>query len=121
MTADQLANLMVQKGYKVRREGDGYRTSCPAHGGTDANMTIRPHAEGGAITTCHSHHCLRPDIAKGLGLTMDDLTPAKVNGNGAEHVGQRVYPYRDEAGTVLFEVVREIDKRFWQRLPGAKG
>ncbi len=120
MTADQLANLMVQKGYKVRKEGDGYRTSCPAHGGTDANMTIRPHAEGGAITTCHSHHCLRPDIAKGLGLTMDDLTPAKANGNGGEAHGQRIYPYRDEAGTVLFEVVREVDKRFWQRLPGAK-
>lgn len=120
MTADQVANLMVQRGYKVRKEAGGYRTACPAHGGTDPNMTIRSHAEGGVICTCHSHHCSRPDIAKALELTMAELT----NGSGKiEMPPPIVLSYHDEDGKPLYEIVRKIDpqtgkKTFIMRLPG---
>jgi AAA domain len=121
LTAQQVADLMTARGFDVRIEGDGFRTCCPAHGGDDRNMTIRPHSEGGTICTCHSRHCSRSDIAKAMGLTMSDMTDPRANGNGHQHhAGQRVFPYRDEQGKVLFEVVREPDKRFWQRLPGAE-
>lgn len=124
MTASQLADRMIANGYDVRIDGDGYRACCPAHGGTDRNMTIRTHSEGGAICTCMSHHCSRSDIAKAMGLTMAEIVGGDTRGNGHRSdrgdQGNRVFPYRDEKGTLLFEVVRSADKRFWQRLPGAK-
>jgi hypothetical protein len=120
MSPREFASLMESRGYTVKQDGEGWRTACPAHGGTDPNMTIRQHTEGGTICTCHSHHCSRSDIAKALGLTMADLTAPKTHVNGVEPLGRRIYPYRDEHGTTLFEVIREPDKQFWQRLPGAE-
>ena len=118
MTADEFAVLMTQRGYRVKAEAGGYRCPCPAHGGDDPNMTIRSHAEGGVVCTCHSHHCSRQDIAKALGLKMTDL----VAGDQRAPATQTIYAYRDESGAVLFEVVREDrpgeKKKIWQRLPG---
>lgn len=121
MTAQQFADLLRSRGFKVKQEAGGWRAQCPAHQGGDPNMTIRPHSEGGVICTCHSHHCSRQAIAEAVGLKMTDLLPEP--GGEKSHsitTPPRVFPYQDEQGKVLFEVVRESDKRFWQRLPGAE-
>lgn len=40
---------------------------------------------------------------------------------GRRSSGQIAYAYRDEAGTLLFEVLRGADKKFWQRRPDGNG
>lgn len=46
------------------------------------------------------------------------LPPPAPNGDGT---GPIVYAYRDEAGTLLFEVHRGPGKKFWQRKPNGSG
>jgi putative DNA primase/helicase len=61
--------------------------------------------------------------AHGMGLAPDPPPEKKSNGAGGPIVA--TYPYRDEAGELLFEVVRfdaaNVDDRFRQRRPDGKG
>jgi 5S rRNA maturation endonuclease (ribonuclease M5) len=56
-----------------------------------------------------------------LGLEMSDLFPPKCNGNRPERKIVATYPYTDENGRLLFEVVRFDPKDFAQRRPDGKG
>lgn len=46
------------------------------------------------------------------------LEPPSSNG---DRPAQVEYSYRDESGAELFQVVRSVDKRFWQRKPNGRG
>jgi 5S rRNA maturation endonuclease (ribonuclease M5) len=120
VTVERFISRLTSAGFKAKQEGQGFRAQCPAHGGEGLNMTVRPHAEGGVVCTCHSHQCPRQAIAEALGLTMNDLVAE--SGESRPEKRETVYPYRDEEGAVLFEVVREDGgpdgKKIWQRVPG---
>jgi 5S rRNA maturation endonuclease (ribonuclease M5) len=120
VTVERFISRLTSAGFKAKQEGQGFRAQCPAHGGEGLNMTVRPHAEGGVVCTCHSHQCPRQAIAEALGLTMNDLVAE--SGESRPEKRETVYPYRDEEGAVLFEVVREDGgpdgKKIWQRRPG---
>jgi 5S rRNA maturation endonuclease (ribonuclease M5) len=91
---------------------------CPAH--NDRNPSLSVCEEGGRILLhCHAG-CETSDIVRALGLSTSDLfLDSKLNGGRGEP--EAVYPYTDEKGGLLFEVVRFPGKQFRQRRPDGKG
>lgn len=115
MTLEQVAQAIASRGFKVIRQGQGFRAQCPAHGGDDANLELK-HREGGGVEAhCWSRDCDLDVIAAGAGLSVSDFLPPRerANGGGGHHP-DAVYPYRDEKGRVLFFVGRFPGKQFRQ-------
>ncbi|MEY4081672.1 MAG: Microbacterium phage OneinaGillian, partial [Actinomycetota bacterium] len=48
------------------------RAQCPAHNGSDMNLSVAD-GDQGVLVKCHSYDCPSEDIAKALGLTLEDL------------------------------------------------
>jgi putative DNA primase/helicase len=92
---------------------------CPAHDDSKASLTYRQGDDGKALVHCHAG-CSFAAIIDALGLKTEDL-----NGGNGHHAGRRIvatYPYRNEAGVLLFEVVRfDEPKGFRQRRPDGNG
>ena len=110
MTLDEFLGRL--KGAK--RNGDGWTALCPAH--EDRNPSLSVHEHGGKVLVhCHAG-CRTEDILSVLGLTMADLFRG-----AAQPKQQTTYPYLDENGTLLFEVVRYEPKAFKQRRPDGGG
>ncbi|MEK7752024.1 MAG: CHC2 zinc finger domain-containing protein [Acidobacteriota bacterium] len=110
---------------KAKRQGHEWRAPCPIHKGQRDSFAVN--AEDGAWF-CHSQ-CGRGGSLFDLEmeLTGCDFKAAaeritgRAPGNGS---GQRVvgaYDYTDEAGALLYQVVRFEPKDFRQRRPDGKG
>ena len=100
----------------VKRNGHAWVALCPAHDDHKPSLSIRE--QGGKILLyCHAG-CRSAEVLNALGLTMADLfqDSAKVKG---EIVA--TYPYQDEKGALLFEVVRYDPKGFAVRRPNGRG
>ena len=131
-TTDFLAKL---KG--VKKTPQGWAAQCPAHEDKRQSLSVKE-GEKGIVCKCHAG-CAVKDIAAGAGLKLADLfydgkttpkpkaQPAKNNsgtnaplGKAAQPGASRIvaeYDYRDEKGTLLFQVVRFDPKDFRQRAP----
>ena len=99
---------------KVRYLGQGRaQAQCPAHDDRNPSLTVTETANGDVLLHDHAG-CANEDIVAAIELTMADLFAD----NGNRHQDEdAVYPYLDEHGKPLFEVVRFPGKRFAQRLP----
>mgnify|MGYP002624088587 CR=1 FL=1 len=75
-----------------------YAACCPAHDDNRASLSIREDDNGRVLVNCHAG-CTREDI---LG-------------------GAKTYPYCGETGELLFQVVKQPGKRFFQRRPDGRG
>ncbi|MGD9996967.1 MAG: toprim domain-containing protein [Ilumatobacteraceae bacterium] len=64
------------------------------------------------LVHCHAG-CATPDVVKAAGLTMLDLAPPRPTSSSSDLVAS--YPYVDEHGTLLYEVLRFVGKQFRQR------
>lgn len=93
----------------VKREGREWRALCPIHGGHALTVTEK---DGKVLAICRAG-CDQKALAARLGL----------NGNGTkpEPVKPTTYDYVDEAGELLFQVVRRPGKKFAQRRPDGRG
>lgn len=113
----------------VKKQGRGFVAQCPAHEDKRASLSVAA-GEKGIVLKCHAG-CGAVDILDALGLKLKDLFPPKPSpesaskpaakpATGAER-GRIVaeYDYRDEAGQLLFQVVRFDPKDFRQRRPDA--
>src|SRR6266704_2380466 len=105
MTTRAFLDHLEQQGLSVQRRGNGGRAQCPAHAGDGLNLAVDPGEKGGVLLTCHSRQCPAADIAGAVGLSLADLAPPSRNGHGPEEP-EAVYDYPDEAGKLLFQVVR---------------
>lgn len=104
----------------ARAAGDGFTARCPAHDDRRASLSFRD-GERGLLVKCHAG-CSIEAIADALGLRVADLF--EDNGAKAASPSRSVmatYPYRDETGTLLYEVVRFAPKDFRQRRPDGQG
>lgn len=119
MRLSEIVGVLQQKGFRVRQYGERYRAQCPGHGGDDLNLQLYEEPGGKVKAWCWSHDCSAEEIAEGLGLRVADFVPPRQEMNGGRPEPEAVYPYRDEEGNSLFEVVRMPGHDFWQRLPGA--
>lgn len=116
MTAADLAERLHAK-----RNGAGWIAGCPAHEDDTPSLSITEGRDGRILLYDHGG-CSTATILETLHLTERDLFSE--NGHGASaKLGEEVaaYDYRDEDGTLLYQVVRYIPKGFRQRRPDGRG
>jgi hypothetical protein len=116
----------------AKQAGKGWSARCPAHEDRRASLSIAEGDDGRALVKCHAG-CKVEAICAALGLRVVDLmatgdtvpTPTKAKTratitNDKPHI-VATYSYRDEAGGVVFQVVRFEPKDFRQRRPKPGG
>lgn len=105
-----------------RRVGSGWIARCPAHDDRNPSLSIHTGDSGQLLVHCHAG-CRQQDVLKSLrsrGLWKRSGACAE----GCAGKGKRIvaeYSYTDEAGQVLFQVVRYEPKQFLQRRPDGHG
>lgn len=114
-----------------RQAGKGWSARCPAHEDRRASLSIAEGDDGRALVHCHAG-CAPDAICAAVGLRVVDLMPTadklptpttgngRPKGNGKPRIVAE-YDYRDEAGNVVFQVVRMEPKGFRQRKPKPGG
>jgi hypothetical protein len=103
--------------FGARRNGKAWMAKCPAHEDDRASLSIASGAGGKVLFHCHAG-CSYAAILSAAHLTAGDVsstTSPAVSADAAH------YDYRDEHGTLLFQVVRALPKRFHQRRPDGRG
>lgn len=114
---DRVVNALTEKtGYHAIGNGNW---RCPAHPDNNPSLKV---SNGGdrVLINCHAN-CDVAQILAALDLTYVDLydEPAKATRPQKQIVD--AYPYHDEAGELLYEVVRFDPKGFGQRQPNPVG
>ncbi len=106
------------EGATPNRDG-GVNVLCPAHEDHTPSLTISEGGDGRVLLYCHAGCSLQAILEK-CGLNEKDLFAQ--NGKGREE--PTVYPYTDEDGDLLYEVLRydtPEGKTFKQRRPDGEG
>jgi hypothetical protein len=111
----------------AKQTGKGWLARCPAHEDRRASLSVGEGDDGRALVKCHAG-CQVDAICAAVGMRVSELMPtadrlpasvrSKTSGMPAI-VAQ--YDYRDEAGNVLWQVVRYAPKDFRQRRPKPGG
>lgn len=104
------------KGFKPQRRGEAWETRCPAHEDNRASLSVSEGQGAKVLVKCHAG-CEAKEVVSRLGLAMRDLFPARTS---SSRIAAQ-YPYTDESGQLLFEVVRLEPKDFRQRTPDGAG
>ena len=103
---------------------DKWAAFCPCHeadgNGHKASLSVAQGTDGRALLHCFGN-CPTPDILKAIGMTEADLFPKADALRAAKGRIVKEYDYRDEAGALLFQVVRYDPKDFLQRRPDGAG
>jgi 5S rRNA maturation endonuclease (ribonuclease M5) len=103
----------------VKKSGSGYTALCPAHSDEKNSLSIGTGVDGKILLHCHAG-CSIENIVSAAGLKMSDLCPNNKQ-EKKERMVEAVYPYKDEKGQLLYEVIRYNPKGFSQRRPDGKG
>jgi Protein of unknown function (DUF3987)/CHC2 zinc finger len=107
---------------KLKQHGAEWRGPCPVHDGKDDNFAVDP-ATGRCF--CHSQCQQGWDMAGlEMELTRCGYADAVARTTGISPPAERKvaeYDYRDEAGELLYQVIRYGPKTFHQRRPTAPG
>lgn len=102
---------------KVRKNGDGYMTECPAHDDSSPSLSVAEGEDGRVLLHCHAG-CAFEDVVSALDLEVQDFSPTKKKSKSKIVAS---YSYTDEHGEIIYEVVRLKPKSFFQRRPDGKG
>jgi putative DNA primase/helicase len=105
---------LLYKFKKVRRSGDGWTAQCPAHDDARNSLSISEGEGGRLLLYCHAG-CTYEAICAAVGIS-----PREGDERGARQFGA-IYDYRDERGTLLYQVLRREPKGFVQRKPDGDG
>lgn len=110
----------------------GQRTMilCPAHDDKNPSLSVVPGNRQPVVLHCHTDVCTQEDIIKAAGIDWDavcnerdglDALATGVDNWTPKGDASHIYPYVDEAGTLLYEVMRVPlaggSKTFFQRQP----
>ena len=102
---------------RVTRRGDWYDAPCPAHDDRRPSLSFKD-GDRGLIVRCHAG-CSLEQIVGRLGISVRDLFNNAPAARSSRIVA--TYPYRDEGGELLYEVVRFEPKSFAMRRPDGAG
>ena len=106
MTVEELLDRLE----RVHKSGSGWTARCPAHQDRAPSLSIKEGDER-IVLFCFAG-CEQDDVLAALGLSWKDIV---YDENTTEP--EAVYPYTDEGGNLLYEVVRFPGKKFRQRKP----
>jgi hypothetical protein len=101
----------------VKLSGTGWTALCPAHDDRNPSLSVSEGDDDLILIHCHAG-CPSEAILAALGLEERDLFATSTEARPRQVEG---YPYVDETGAVLFEVVRFEPKKFQQRRPNGRG
>jgi hypothetical protein len=109
----------------VEKVKSGWQCKCPAHEDDTASLSVSRGDDGRALVFCHAG-CSAESICRALGIALADLmSPTNGHDNPAKAKTApkaiALYDYHDEAGAVLFQIVRYEPKKFKRRRPDGKG
>lgn len=97
----------------------GYLARCPAHVDRRASLSVGEGTDGKLLVKCFAG-CETEQVVQALGRSMKDLF-ADTGGPDPEPRIVKTYDYRDETGTLLYQVVRWEPKDFRPRRPDGQG
>jgi hypothetical protein len=109
MTASELAVRLHAK-----PQGRGWEATCPAHEDKKRSLSIGTGKDDRVLLKCH-RGCSFKAIVAAAHLEIADLCPPKNNPAKEKKTIVATYPYHDEHGTHLFDVVRFEPKTFRPR------
>lgn len=69
----RLVLALEQAGCAPRRDGEGFRAKCPAHGGHNATALSIRDGQQAILVTCFAQGCSAEDVVQSLGLDMSAL------------------------------------------------
>jgi hypothetical protein len=104
---------LVAKLAEAGQRGNNGSWTCPAHEDSNPSLSVS-RGERGVVLHCHAG-CGTPEVVAALGMKLEDLFDDDPQPQRS-HV-DAVYPYHDEGGELLYEVVRFVPKDFRQRRP----
>jgi hypothetical protein len=111
------AALRAAGSHQLREGGDW---TCPAHEDSTPSLSVS-NGDGSVLVHCHANWgCTTEAILERIGLRMADLYDEPTTGKYSKQVVAN-YNYVDEAGELLFQVVRYDPKDFRQRQPDGRG
>ena len=103
----------------VRGDGRPRMVTCPAHEDLKASVSVSLGDEDRILLHDHGG-CETEAVLSAAGLDWAALFKDNGNGGGYKKIVAR-YPYTDEDGELLYEVVRYAPKDFRQRCPDGSG
>ena len=102
----------------VKQTGDNqYAAKCPSHDDNRQSLSVGL-GDKGILVHCHANCDTADQVLPAMGLSISDL---HLNGSKASPSPEELYDYSDEAGQLLYQVVRRVkkgEKSFLQRTPG---
>lgn len=111
-------DLVLSKLGGVKPQGNrAWMAKCPGHDDRQASLSVKEGDDGKVLLNCHAN-CDPRDVVAEMELGWEDLFPDR-DQTGNDVVAR--YPYHDEAGKLLYEVVRLAPKSFRQRQPQPGG
>lgn len=116
MTLGEFTSLLAAHNCKPTGSGSQISARCLAHEDNHASLSISVGADGRVLVHCHAG-CKTKDICAKLGIKESDLFGANGTGKSSGRKIVATYPYQNEQGELLFEVVRFDPKDFRQRQP----
>ncbi|MCP4708831.1 MAG: DUF927 domain-containing protein, partial [Planctomycetes bacterium] len=117
----QTINNILEKLEGVKSTGqDTWQAKCPAHDDRHPSLSVRLSDDGRILLYCHAG-CSCAEICAALGIEQKDLFVQKSNYSKPQSRIIATYDYLDEEGKLLFQVVREKPKKFWQRRSDGNG
>jgi 5S rRNA maturation endonuclease (ribonuclease M5) len=96
------------------------KSRCPSHDDTNPSLSVTEAADGTALLHCHAG-CRNETIMAELGLPMSALFPPESSNGKSKMEISSTYDYVNEAGELVFQVVRVVPKSFLQRHPDGNG
>ncbi|MBI3182068.1 MAG: hypothetical protein HYZ28_07980 [Myxococcales bacterium] len=105
-------------GCNPQESGGQWAALCPAHEDSMPSLSLTAADDGRVLVKCHGG-CSFEEFARALDLPASAFFAPKPNKGLGRIVA--AYSYTDEAGALLFEVVRFEPKTFRQRRPDGKG
>jgi 5S rRNA maturation endonuclease (ribonuclease M5) len=100
--------------FHAHKSGSQWMAKCPAHEDSKPSLAIRER-DGKFLLHCHAG-CTSEAVARAAGLELRELFT-----ENSEPQIVETYDYTDEAGKLLYQVVRLSPKGFRQRKPDGKG